>query len=227
LALSDASKSGLAIFLGAVQFALLVVVSEIIDSTASSPHIFGTGNETGYTYSVASNFISDLGANCSFPSGACYFPPSAFLFDSSVVILGLTLLISAYYLHRAFRWMPGTLLLAIAGLGAIGVGVFPETTGVLHEIVSLVAFLFTGLSAIASIKLQKKPLGYLSVILGVLTIVGLILAVASSQTLLAGARGTYLGLGAGGIERLVFYPAILWAIGFGSHLMATGDKPRM
>ena len=84
MALSNAPRSGLAVFLGAVQFAFLVVVSEIIDSTASSPHIFGTGNETGYTYSVASNFISDLGANCSFPSGSCYFPPSALLFDSSV-----------------------------------------------------------------------------------------------------------------------------------------------
>jgi hypothetical membrane protein len=228
LASSNASKAGLAIFVGAVQFAILVVVSEVIYTTASSPHIFGTGNETGYTYSVASNYISDLGANC-LPSGACYIPPSALLFDSSVVILGLTLLICAYYLHRAFRWLPATLLVAITGLGAIGVGVFPETTGIIHEIVSLVAFLFVGLSAIASYKLQKKPLGYLSVILGVLTIASLILAVPSAwQFRLPGSSsGFYLGLGAGGIERLVFYPAILWAISFGSHLMATEDKPRM
>ena len=224
MALSNASKAGLAIFVGAIQFAILVVVSEVIDSTASSPHIFGTGNETGYAYSVATNYISDLGANCP-PSGACYIPPSALLFDSSVAILGLTALICAYYLHRAFRWMPATLLVAITGLGAIGVGVFPETTGVIHDIVSLVAFLFAGLAAIASYKLQKKPLGYLSVILGVLTIASLILAV---PTLLPGrSAGFYLGIGAGGIERLVFYPAILWAISFGSHLMATDDKPRM
>ena len=226
MALSNASKAGLAIFVGAVQLAILVVVSEVIDSTASSPHVFGTGNETGYTYSVASNYISDLGANCP-PRGACYIPPSALLFASSVVTLGVTALICAYYLHRAFRWMPATLFVAIMGVGVIGVGVFPETTAIVHEIVSLVAFLFAGLSAIASYKLQKKPLGYLSVVLGVLTIAGLVLAVASSQTLLAGARGTYLGLGVGGIERLIFYPAILWAIGFGSHLMATEDKPRM
>lgn len=78
MALSNASRAGFAIFVGAVQFAILVVVSEIIDSTASSPHIFSTGNETGYTYSVASNYISDLGASCP-PNGACYFPPSAVL----------------------------------------------------------------------------------------------------------------------------------------------------
>jgi len=228
LALSNASKAGLAIFVGAVQFAILLVVSEVIYTTASSPHIFGTGNETGYAYSVASNYISDLGANC-LPSGACYIPPSALLFASSVVILGLTLVICAYYLHRAFRWMPATLLVAITGLGAIGVGVFPETMAVPHEIFSLVTFLFVGLAAIASYKLQKKPLGYLSVILGVLTIASLILAVPATWQfrLTASSSGFYLGLGIGGIERLVAYPAILWAISFGSHLMATEDKPRM
>jgi hypothetical membrane protein len=227
LTLSNASKAGLAIFVGAVQFAILLVVSEVIYSTASSPHIFGTGNETGYTYSVASNYISDLGANC-LPSGACYIPPSALLFDSSVVVLGLAFLICAYYLHRAFRWMPATLLVAITGLGAIGVGVLPETAGIIHEVPSLVTFLFAGLSAIASYKLQKKPLGYISFILGVLTIVSLILALPTTWEfrLLPGSQN-YLGLGDGGIERLVFYPALLWAISFGSHLMATEDKPRM
>jgi hypothetical membrane protein len=226
LAPSNASKAGFAIFVGAVQLAIVVVVSEVIDPIASSPHIFSTGNETGYTYSVSSNYISDLGANC-LPSGACYIPPSALLFDSSVVVLGLTLLICAYYLNRAFRWMPATLLVAIAGLGAIGVGVFPETTGIVHEIPSLVAFLFAGLSAIASYKLQKKPLGYLSVVLGALTIASLILALPTTWQfrLLPGSQN-YLGLGPGGIERLVFYPTILWAISFGSHMMATEDKPQ-
>jgi len=227
LALSNASKAGLAIFVGAVQLAIVVVVSEVIDSIASSPYIFSTGNETGYTYSVASNYISDLGANC-LPSGACYIPPSALLFNSSVVVLGLTFLICAYYLHRAFRWMPATLLVAITGLGAIGVGVLPETAGIIHEVPSLVTFLFAGLSAIASYKLQKKPLRYISVILGVLTLVSLILALpATWEYRLLPGNQNYLGLGAGGIERLVFYPALLWAISFGSYLMATEDKPRM
>ena len=114
-------------------------------------------------------------------------------------------------------------------LGAVGVGVFPETMAVPHEIFSLVTFLFVGLSTIASYKLQKKPLGYLSVILGVLTIASLILAVPTTwqYRLTASSSGFYLGLGIGGIERLVFYPELIWAISFGSHLMATEDKPRM
>lgn len=223
MALSNAAKSGVAIFVGAVQFTILLVLSEIIDSTAASPHVFGTGNETGYTYSVAQNYISDLGANCG-NGGSCYIPPSALLFNSSVVLLGVLVLISAYYLHRSFRWMPATILVAIAGLGAAGVGVFPETAGVVHDIVSLIVFLFAGLSAIVTYKLQKAPMSYLSVVLGVLTLVSLALSV---PALLPGrVSGFYLGIGAGGLERMIFYPAILWAISFGVHLMATEDKPR-
>jgi hypothetical protein len=33
----------------------------------------------------------------------------------------------------------------------------------------------------------------------------------------------YLGLGAGGMERMVVYPVLLWSIGFGGYLMAIGQ----
>jgi hypothetical protein len=57
-----------------------------------------------------------------------------------------------------------------------------------------------------------------------LTIASLVLVV---PTVLPNRSSSYLGFGSGGIERLVFYPAILWALSFGSHLMATEDKLRM
>ncbi|HUS75618.1 MAG TPA: hypothetical protein VMY43_06375 [Methanothrix sp.] len=31
----------------------------------------------------------------------------------------------------------------------------------------------------------------------------------------------YLGLGPGGMERMIVYPVILWAVGFGGYLMAS------
>jgi len=34
------------------------------------------------------------------------------------------------------------------------------------------------------------------------------------------ASGTFLGLGKGGMERMIAYPALLWAIGFGGHLIS-------
>ncbi|MGD0478039.1 MAG: DUF998 domain-containing protein [Nitrososphaerales archaeon] len=213
MALSNAAKSGVAIFVGAVQFGVLLIISEIVYS-ANGTNSFGYVN--GYAYSVSTNYVSDLGANC--PSnGACYIPPSALLFDSSIALLGLFILLSAYFLHRAFKWMPATVLIALAGVGALGVGLAPETTGIWHSIFSLMVFLFAGLSAIVTYRLQKKPMSYFSVLLGVTTLIALILYVPS----------IYLGLGPGGMERMIVYPTLLWAVGFGGHLMALEDTARM
>ncbi|MGP8124686.1 MAG: DUF998 domain-containing protein [Nitrososphaerales archaeon] len=213
MALSNAAKSGVAIFVGAVQFGVLLIVSEIIYS-ANGTNSFGYVN--GYAYSISANYVSDLGATC--PSnGACYIPPSALLFDTSIALLGLLIIVGAYFLHRAFRWAPATVLIALAGIGALGVGLAPETTGIWHSIFSLMVFLFAGLSAIVTYRFQKKPMAYFSVLLGVITLIALILYVPA----------IYLGLGPGGMERIIVYPALLWSIGFGGHLMALEDKPRM
>jgi hypothetical membrane protein len=212
MALSNTAKSGVAIFVGAVQFGVLLIVSEIIYSNGTNS--FGHGY--GYAYSVATNYVSDLGANCP-SSGACYIPPSAWLFDTSIALLGLLLILGAFLLHRAFKWMPATVLVALAGVGALGVGLAPETTGIWHDIFSLVVFLFAGLSAIATYRFQKKPMAYFSVILGAMTLVALVLYI----------PGIYLGLGPGGMERMVVYPSLLWAVGFGGHLMGLEDEAPM
>jgi len=205
MALSNAAKSGVAIFVGAVQFGVLLIVSEIVYSAHGTQ-----------AYSVSANYVSDLGATCP-SSGACYIPPSALLFDSSIALMGLLILLGAYFFHRAFKWTPATVILALAGIGALGVGLFPETTGIWHSIFSLVVFLFAGLSAIVTYRFQKKPMAYFSVILGVMTLIALILYVGD----------IYLGLGAGGMERMIVYPVLLWAIGFGAHLMGLEDKALM
>ncbi len=199
MALSDAARSGAAIFAGAVQFGVFLMVSEVLYSA------YGEGG-----YSQSANYISDLGANCHV-SGACYIPPSALLFDSSIVLLGLLMLVGAFFLHRAFRRNAPTALLCLTAVGAIGVGLFPETTGALHDLFALIAFLFGGLTAIVASGLQKKPLSYLSVLLGAVALTALVLYIA----------GVYLGLGPGGIQRMIVYPVLLWGVGFGAHLMAS------
>ena len=97
----------------------------------------------------------------------------------------------------------------------MGVGLFPETYGILHAIPSLITFLFGGLSAIISYKGQKPPFSYFSILLGALSLAALVLFGSS----------TYLGLGKGGMERMIAYSTLLWAVGFGGHLMSySGDK---
>jgi len=40
------------------------------------------------------------------------------------------------------------------------------------------------------------------------------------------ASGIYLGLGKGGMERMIAYPALLWMVGFGGHLMSDNGNTR-
>ncbi len=213
MSLSNASKAGVAIFVGAAQFSLSLIVAEILYSTSGPLYTSGSGNTTGYIYSVANNYVSDLGANC---RTTCTSVPSACLFDASIAILGLMILVGAYFLHRAYHWKPATIMIALAGVGALGVGLFPETTGIWHSIFSLIVFLFAGLAALTTARFQRKPMFYFSIILGLLTLVALVLYIG----------GEYLGLGPGGMERIVVYPVLVWSIGFGGHMMAVDGTPK-
>jgi len=38
--------------------------------------------------------------------------------------------------------------------------------------------------------------------------------------------GIYLGLGKGGMERMIAYPALLWMVGFSGHLMSDNRNTR-
>ena len=210
MALSNASKAGVALFLGAVQFSICLILAEIYYSGYGPLNVSGSGNVTGYAYSVFNNYISDLGALC---RSTCTAVPSAYLFDGSIILLGLLIIIGAYFLQRAYHWRPASILIAIAGIGAIGVGLFPETTGIWHHIFSLITFLFTGLTAVVTARFQRKPMFYFSILLGLLTLAALFLYIGNE----------YAGLGPGGMERMVVYPVLVWSIGFGGHLMASED----
>jgi hypothetical membrane protein len=209
---TNSTKAGVAIFFGTVQWALVILVSEIMDTNSSVYNYAGSGNATGgYMYSVSSNYISDLGATCR--GSTCTIPPSGYLFDASLVVLGLSLLAAAFFLNRAFHWMPATVLLALVGIGAAGAGLFPETTGIVHHLFSLIGFLSAGLVALVGARLTKKPMFYLSIILGLITLVALVFYVG----------GDYGWLGGGGLERIVVYPVLFWGASFGGHLIGQDD----
>jgi len=154
-------------------------------------------------YSISANYISDLGVG-----------PSAMIFNSSVFLMGLLILIGAYFFQRAFNFKLLTVLLVLTAIGAMGVGVFTENSGSVHHVVSLIAFLFGGLSSIASYRLVKRPLSVIAVILGLMSLGALGLY---------GAQ-IYLGLGVGGMERMIVYPILMWGAGFGGYLLANPEK---
>lgn len=161
-------------------------------------------------YSISGNYISDLGATCTDTMGCVIHQPTANIFNGSIILLGLLAIFGAYLLWRASMGLILSILVALLGVGTIGVGTLTEVYGVAHSIVSLIAFLFGGLGAIWAYTVVKSPFRYVSVILGVAVLAALVLYVSN----------TMLGLGVGGMERMVVYPEILWGLGFGAHLTA-------
>jgi len=163
-------------------------------------------------YSLSQNYISDLGGAHS---------PWALLFDASVILLGLLTILATLLAWNAFDDRPsrafGLFLLMVAGAGAVGVGVFPETTPVLnggaHVIASDVAFLGAGLAfLVLSFAMRNPPHWHFSSSYTLLS--GLVVLIAIGLFL----SGTYLGLGPGGTERLIVAPVLLWGIVVGVHL---------
>ncbi len=187
--------AGALLFVGAAQFIPAMSIAESLY----------------HGYNVSAQPISDLGATCVNVYGgtSCtILQPSATIFDASVFILGLLALVGAIFIFRAGNKVLGATLM-LGGIGAMGVGVFPETTGAVHVLVSFLAFFFAGLSAVLSYRSARPPMSYFSVVLGVVTLLALVLYASS----------TYLGLGEGGMERMIAYPALIWIAGFGAYLM--------
>jgi hypothetical membrane protein len=186
--------AGALLFLGGAQFSVGLIVAEAVYPN----------------YSISQNYISDLGV---------WGHPSAGVFNPSVFLFGLLIMAGDYLIQREFKARYVALFFMLAGLGSVGVGVFPENTflvsgtPVFHSIFALMAFLFGGVAAIASHKLARRPFRYFAIVFGVVTLLalGLFLTRVSSGSLV---------LGVGGLERMIAYPTVIWTIGLGAYLMA-------
>jgi hypothetical membrane protein len=148
-------------------------------------------------YSVATNAMSDLGVG-----------QTAVLFNSSTVVFGAFILIGLLLGRRAIG-TGLTITLAVYGACFVGLGVFPPTTGALHVGIALGMFVFGAVSAIISYRVLRPPLSYASVGLGIIALVALVLVLTHN----------YLGIGFGGMERMIDYPLFLWVLGFGGSLI--------
>ncbi len=192
-------RAGILIFVGVIEFAFFFVLSEV----------YYPG------YSVSLNLISDLGATCR--GDVCNFvQPTSTLFNTSITILGLLFLGSSFYFWKGFRSRLLTIFGILAALGATGVGVFNESFGSIHGLFSLLTFLSIGGFAVLAYRAARPPMSYFSLVAGVMTLVAVVLF----------SSGTYLGLGAGGMERMIVYPVLLWSIGLGGYLMAIGQATK-
>jgi len=77
----------------------------------------------------------------------------------------------------------------------------------------MITFISGGIAAITSFRIIETPFKYISVLLGVLSLILFFMA------------GTFIPfLGMGGTERWVVYPLLLWITGFGGYLMGAGSN---
>ncbi len=195
--LSNSKIAGALLFVGGTQFIIFLIISEAIFPD----------------YHISTNYISDLGV---------WSMPSAVVFNSSIMFLGLTVIAGSYFVSKAFRSRVIPVLLALVGIGSLLVGIFPEsavcfTVYELHDYVSFFAFLVGGLSAISFYRITQGPFKYLTVIFGALALLAFVLFSTTDQY-------NYLGLGNGGMERMIVYPIILSIIGFGGYLLGITEK---
>lgn len=158
---------------------------------------------SSYTLTQA---ISDLGV----------IHAAAPVFNGTMFCCGVGTILTAYFVHRSFAWLPFTVCLAGLGVGVGGVGLFPSTQLPWHYLFAVLTFATGGPTALLSIRVVSGPFRYLCGGLGVLSVVmfGALLTLELGHPLAV--------LGFGGLERWTVYPVLLWATAFGGYLL--GDS---
>jgi hypothetical membrane protein len=195
------------LIVGTVQFIVAMAVTQL-----------------GWTvpYSLRTNYISDLGAvNCSdFPTTSAHYvcSPWHVVFNVSIIVMGVLVILAVILVRTAFparrSRLIGLGLLALAGIGSIGVGLSPEDVNLtVHTASAALAFIGGGLALIVlgfAMFRDTRWDGFraYTVLSGLVDLVALVLF----------ESGTYLGLGVGGMERLIVAPVLLWSVVVGIHL---------
>ena len=169
-------------------------------------------------YNLSRDTISDLGNTaCGTWNGRYVCSPFHNVMNASFVVVGITMALGSVLVSRYFAngraSKAGFAAMAISGLGVIMVGIFPENSvPALHGLGAALPFVLGNASLIIlalSLKIPA-PLRLYFFLSGVMALLGLV-AFASSHD---------LGLGEGGIERVVAYPQTLCLIVIGFYLAA-------
>jgi hypothetical membrane protein len=183
---------------------ILYLVSGIVISLAISL------SEALYTnYSVHTNSISDLAATTA---------RTTFIMEPAGFIWGLCWLFGSYFLLRNSGKRGLFILYLVPAVGVLLAISSPENINVaIHSIGAIIAFIPGAMSAVYSYKLVRSELKYFSLVLGFVSLFGVILEF--------GAYYSYVVqqvLGPGGTERIILYPLLIWLISFGAYLTAKG-----
>ena len=159
--------------------------------------------------------ISDLGGTR--PPHGLVTQPSAMIFDTTMLIAGVLLLAGAFALWRLYRHRVLAVVSILFGAGAFLVGIFPGNTTP-HPYVAMIAFIFSAVTAIVVFKVTSAPFRFMSLGVGLLSLVALIAGELGDNSFVV------KSIGMGGTERWVVFPIILWLAFFGGYLLASGHR---
>jgi len=179
-------------------------------SFAASAALFLTGIMVGasiapgYDYHGAA--ISDLGV----------VAETALLFNALLVLVGSLNVVGGYLFYRSHRATWLLVIFALAGVGAIGAGLLPLSTGAPHSLFALAGFVFFNLEALGTAAVVMGPLRVISVAAGAIGLAYVVVMVIGD----GGNPAVFGPIGHGGSERMIVYPAMLWLLALGGHLMA-------
>ncbi len=159
--------------------------------------------ETLYqNYSVKDQALSELGVG-----------QVALLWNTSLFLLGLAVIVGGYFAYRSHMRRLTTTLAFILGIGCMGAAVFPlNLSTTVHGFFALFAFVGGGLLTLTSYRLvSSKGMKLFSILLGIYSLTALVLHIFDSN----------LGLGGGGMERMIAFPLLVWLVSFGGYLLHT------
>jgi hypothetical membrane protein len=159
--------------------------------------------------------ISDLGGTR--PPQGLVTQPSAMIFDTAMLIAGVLLLAGALILWRLYQHRVLTVVSTLFGAGTLGIGIFPGNTTP-HPFVAMIAFVFSALTAIVVFRVTSAPFRFMSLSVGLLSLVALIAGELGDNSPIV------KSIGIGGVERWVVFPMILWLAFFGGHLLASRHR---
>ena len=196
-------RLGPLLYCSAIQYFLV----QILVGIRFSPH-----------YSLTRNTISDLGnSSCGIFNNRQICSPLHTLMNISFLTLGITMITGSLLLCQSFRKsrnaMVGFTFFALGGAGTALVGIFPENTvSALHGIGAALPFLIGNVGVVI--------LGFSLEVPKILRIYTVLTGSIALAALGVYASGHYIGLGEGGLERVVAYPQTIWIIILGIYSLA-------
>jgi hypothetical protein len=210
----DLSRS--AVVTGGSLWALAAFQYAVANIVAAAAWTSGYSWQDNNTSNLANTQCGMFAGPTGSPAYVC--SPLHNVVNTSFVLTGVLVIVGMLLLRKFWPsgWLTDTamVLWILLGFGKILVGLAPENTNIgLHMMGSLNVPLGSIAVLLLSLLISRRDLwlGLAGMALGLVGLVGTVLSTVGEYA----GPALYLGLGAGGMDRVAAYPAILWLLGAG------------